>query len=107
MDVSERAAPFSILLEADGEQPRLVLRGEIDRAAVPEFLERIQDVDRLGSRHITLDMHSATLIDASSLGLIAQLAAAGIRIDIDGATGIVHRALTISGLGHTDNVTIY
>jgi anti-anti-sigma factor len=105
--VSDRAAPFSIVLEVDNEGARLVLTGEIDLAAVPEFFQRIQDANRLGSPRITLDMRAATLIDSSGLGVIARLAAAGVNIDIHGATGVVHRALEISGLGHTDNVTMY
>jgi anti-anti-sigma factor len=107
LDVSDRGPPFSIVVEADNGKPRLVLSGEIDLAAVPEFFERLQDADRMGGRRISLDMHLVTLIDSSGLGVIARLAAAGVTLEIHGATGVVLRALEISGLGRSDNVTIY
>lgn len=105
--MSHRPSPFSIRLEPDATRPRLVLEGEIDLASVPEFFERIQDADRIGGRSIALDMSGVTLIDSSGLGVIARLAASGLVLEIYGATGVVRRALDISGLTLSENVRMH
>ena len=51
-------------------------------------------------------MHHVTLIDSAGLGVLARLAAAGVRMEIRGATGVTRRALEISGLDLTPNIRV-
>ena len=93
------------LVEDEGEI-RLVLSGEIDLAAVPEFFARLQEADRATRGAVIVVMHDVSLIDSSGLGVLARFAAAGVEMEIRGAQGIVRRALEISGLDQLPNVRV-
>jgi anti-anti-sigma factor len=87
-------------------EARVVLHGEIDVTAVPAFFARVQEGDRANANKVVLMMHDISLIDSSGLGVLARLAAGGVRIEIRGARGVVRRALEISGLDQTTNVRV-
>ena len=98
--------PYDMRVEMVDGEARVVLVGDIDLVAVPELFERMHDADRLGGHRIILDLEAATLLDSAALGVIGRLAGAGVRIEIRGATGVVGRALRISGVDQTANVTV-
>ena len=93
------------LVEDEGET-RVVLSGDIDLAAVPEFFARMQQADRATAGVVIAVMHDVTLIDSSGLGVLARLAAAGVEMELRGAQGVVRRALEISGLDKVPNVRV-
>ena len=93
------------LVEDEGEI-RLVLSGDIDLAAVPEFFTRMQQADRVSKGAVIVVMGDVTLIDSSGLGVLARLAAAGVEMELRGAKGIVRRVLEISGLDDLPNVRL-
>ena len=98
--------PFSAHVEVGHGQCHVVLSGDIDINAVPEFFERMQDADRVGVGAIVIMMHDVSLLDSAGLGVLARLAAAGVQMEIRGAHGIVRRALEISGLDQTSNIRV-
>jgi anti-anti-sigma factor len=100
------ATSFTARLEVDDREARVVLSGDIDLSAVPEFFERIQAADRAMQGRVVLIMKDVTLIDSSGLGVLARLAAAGVRMEIRGAAGITRRALDISGVGLSQNILV-
>jgi anti-anti-sigma factor len=90
---------------ADGEC-RVVLSGEIDLMAVPEVFSCIQEADREGANRVVVLMHEVTLIDSSGIGVFARLAAANVQMELRGATGVVRRAIDISGVGLSPNIRV-
>lgn len=93
------------VVEDEGEI-RVVLSGDIDLAAVPEFFARMQQADRVAGGVVIAVMHDVTLIDSSGLGVLARLAAAGVEMELRGTQGVVRRALEISGLDKVPNVRV-
>jgi anti-anti-sigma factor len=93
------------LVEDEGEF-RVVLSGDIDLAAVPEFFARMQQADRVAEGVVIVVMRDVTLIDSSGLGVLARLAAAGVEMELRGAQGVVRRALEIGGLDKIPNVRV-
>lgn len=98
--------PFHARVEVVDGECRVILAGEIDMTAVPEMFACIQEADRLGPGPLVILMNEVTLIDSSGLGVLARLAAAGVRMELRGPSGIVLRALSISGLDTTPNITV-
>jgi anti-anti-sigma factor len=103
--VDDDATFTSEVVVEDGEA-RVVLGGEIDVTAVPEFFARIQEADRVNTGKVVVMMHHLSLIDSSGLGVLARLAAGGVTIELRGAKGVVRHALEISGLDHAPNIRV-
>jgi anti-anti-sigma factor len=99
------AATHARVEVVNGER-RVVLSGEIDMTAVPEVFACIQEADRASTGPLVIMMNEVTLIDSSGLGVLARLAAAGVRMELRGPEGIVRRALSISGLDAAPNITL-
>lgn len=93
------------IVEDEGET-RVVLSGDIDLVAVPEMFARMQEADRESNSPLIVVMDDVTLIDASGLGVLARLAAAGVQMELRGAQGIVRRALEITGIDSLPNVHV-
>lgn len=100
------APHYAIRLDTTDIGVRVVVSGEIDALAVPEFFTRLQEADRVRRGPLVVVMDDVTLIDSSGLGVIARLAAAQVDIEIRGARGIARRALDISGLAKSPYVRI-
>jgi anti-anti-sigma factor len=97
---------FAVHVEMDHDDCRVVLSGEVDLAAVPELFAALQEADRIRSGQLIVLLHDVTLVDSSGLGVFARLAAAGVHMELRGATGVVRRAIDISGLGLTYNIHV-
>ena len=93
-------------LEREDGECRVVLSGEIDLLAVPEVFACIQEADRDGVEQVIVLMQDVTLLDSSGIGVFARLAVANVHMVLRGATGVVRRALDISGVGLSPNVHI-
>ena len=98
--------PFTARVDLVHGECHVVLRGDIDLSAVPEFFARMQEADRVSTGSLVIMMHDVSLLDSSGLGVLARLAAAGVIMEIRGAHGVVRRALQISSLDQTPNVRV-
>jgi anti-anti-sigma factor len=97
---------FEARLEVHEGACHVVLTGEIDLVAVPELFARMQEADRTTPGRVVVFMQDVTLLDSSGLGVFFRLAAAGVDMEVRGATGVVSRALEISGLALAPNVRV-
>jgi anti-anti-sigma factor len=95
---------YEARVERDHDECRVVLSGEIDLVAVPDVFARIQEADREGADRLVVLMTDVTLIDSSGIGVLARLAAAQVQMEIRGATGVVRRAIDISGVALSPNI---
>lgn len=93
-------------LEREDGECRVVLSGEIDLMAVPDVFACIQEADREGADRVIVLMNDVTLLDSSGIGVFARLAAADVHMVLRGATGVVRRALDISGVGLSPNIQL-
>ncbi|MEY2403024.1 MAG: hypothetical protein QOD38_575 [Acidimicrobiaceae bacterium] len=93
------------LERVDGES-RVVLSGEIDLIAVPDVFARIQEADREGAARVVVLMRDVTLIDSSGIGVLARLAAANVQMELRGTTGVVRRAIDISGVALSPSIRL-
>ncbi|MEY2453712.1 MAG: hypothetical protein QOD92_3286 [Acidimicrobiaceae bacterium] len=97
---------YSAHLDRDDGECRVVLSGEIDLMAVPDVFACIQEADREGANRVVVLMNDVTLIDSSGIGVFARLAAANVQMELRGATGVVRRAIDISGVGLSPNIQV-
>jgi anti-anti-sigma factor len=97
---------YSARLDRSGAECRVVLSGEIDLMAVPEVFSCIQEADRQGADRVVVLMNDVTLIDSSGIGVFARLAVANVQMELRGATGVVRRAIDISGVGLSPNINL-
>jgi anti-anti-sigma factor len=104
--VAANEQPFSADIELHDGQPHVVLVGDLDLNAVPEFFARMQEADGVGTGELVVVMHGVSLLDSSGLGVLARLAAGGVKMEIRGAHGVVRRALEIGGLDQTPNIRV-
>jgi anti-anti-sigma factor len=98
--------PFGANVDDSDGEVVVVLRGDIDLVAVPELFARIQEAERAAKGEVVVLMTDVTMIDSSGLGVLARLAAAGVRMELRGAQGVVRRALEISGLDKSPNLRL-
>jgi anti-anti-sigma factor len=104
--MAQTGEPFSVkVVTTTNGSVRLEVVGEIDMAAAPELFERLHDADQAGDE-IVVDLHQASLLDSAGLGVLARVAASGVRLRLVGASGIVRRALDISGLEELPSITV-
>ncbi|MFY1692804.1 STAS domain-containing protein [Plantactinospora sp. WMMB782] len=87
-----------------GEDPSLIfLEGELDLATVPQLNDRIDQLLETGHPHIVLDLSQLSFCD--STGLSAFVRGSNLCVDaggwlrVTGATSVVARVLTVTGLG--------
>ncbi|MEU2611525.1 STAS domain-containing protein [Micromonospora sp. NPDC007271] len=96
--MDQGAAPpvFSAVAEADGDQLRVVVTGEVDMATADTMY---QTALREPARHVTLDLRAVTFFDSAAIHAVVRLAQR-----FPGALAVlpsrqVRRVLEISGLG--------
>jgi anti-sigma B factor antagonist len=95
--------PFSVQIQASGDCARVIVRGELDIASVPELeraVERLTDGGQV--RRLTLDLREAQLMDSTGLGFLLRCKQAkrrdGLTLLIVRGSDAVQRMLRVTGL---------
>lgn len=94
---------FSCSLDfRDGSRAEVRLIGELDNDTVAEARSALERIVRLRCRELVLDVSDLEFVGASGVGLIAtvaaQLAESGGRVQVVGASPLVVRLASITGL---------
>jgi anti-anti-sigma factor len=94
-----RADPF------DEQGTTVVVDGDLDLETAPQFDRVVSEQVAQGHRHFVVDLSAATFLDSVGMGTLLR-SIEPLRYDsaasvvLAGATGIVERALFVSGIGH-------
>jgi len=67
---AEVPGALDIEVEGEGEERRVVLRGELDVVTAPRLRETLLDLIASGARSIDIDMANLSLIDSTGLGVL-------------------------------------
>jgi anti-anti-sigma factor len=93
---------LTVLLAPDTVVTRVGLCGELDMATEPELLATVDRLRSAGPGSVVLDVTRLTFCDARGLAALAglhdQLASAGMRLTVVGASPQLRRLLAITGL---------
>jgi anti-anti-sigma factor len=87
-----------IEVRVDDDVPVLVLIGEFDLAARDLLQEQLRTLQADGHRRIVLDLSRTQFVDSSAIGAVALAHRGGLDMTLRGATGVVYKALEVSGL---------
>lgn len=94
-------AAFSIGFLGGDDSVRILVRGELDIATVPELNTALASVEGSGHRNIVLDLEALTFMDASGLSAILtshrRSVAAGKTFSVTSCRGIVARVFRLTG----------
>ena len=92
---------FSIGFLDGGDSVRILVRGELDIATVPQLNAALGSVEGNGHREIVLDLEALTFMDASGLSAILtshrRSVAAGKAFTVTSCRGIVARVFRLTG----------
>jgi anti-sigma B factor antagonist len=99
---------FEVRCVEDDDAVRLVLRGELDIATVPELVEALERAERRHPDLMVLDAEQLSFVDASGFKVLLQAARRalrdGRRVQLVNPSRGVTRTLRITGIDQTLDV---
>ena len=89
---------LEIQLDGPPQDPRLILRGEIDVSTVVALRTAVDELAAPQLTRLTLDFREVTFMDSTGLGWLAALARNGCSVSIFSASPSIRKLLSVTGL---------
>lgn len=89
---------LEIQLDGPPQDPRLILRGEIDVSTVVALRAAVDELAVPQLTRLSLDFREVTFMDSTGLGWLAALARNGCSVSISSASPSVRKLLGVTGL---------
>ncbi|MEV6525831.1 STAS domain-containing protein [Longispora sp. NPDC051575] len=94
--------PFSVTGHLEGEDLRLLVTGDLDITTNVVLRHALDEAMTTTRGAINVDVSQVVFIDSTSLGVLVaewkKATAAGRVLRVVGATGLVHKVLSVTGL---------
>jgi anti-sigma B factor antagonist len=89
---------LEIQIEGSPQDPRFVLRGEIDVSTVVALRTAIDQLDQPQVERLSLDLREVTFMDSTGLGWLAGLARSGTAVSLFEVSPSIRKLLGITGI---------
>lgn len=89
---------LEIQLEGSPQDPRFVLRGEIDVSTVVALRTAVDQLDQPQVHRLALDFAQVTFMDSTGLGWLAALARNGCAVSLYGVSPSIRKLLGVTGI---------
>src|SRR3954454_11605482 len=89
---------LDIQVDGSPQDPRLILRGEIDVATVTSLRAALDRLDQPQLVRLSLDFREVTFMDSTGLGWLAGLARAGCSVSLFAVSPSIRKLLGITGI---------
>ena len=83
------------------DRDRVVVKphGELDLATVPELAEQVDDLEKVGFKHMVLDLQEVTFIDSTAIHFMIQRAKTeNVEYEIRAGNEVVQHAFDLAGV---------
>jgi anti-anti-sigma factor len=89
---------LEIAIEGTPQDPRFVLRGEIDVSTVVALRAAVDQIDQPQVERLSLELREVTFMDSTGLGWLAGLARNGTMVSLHAVPPSIRKLLTITGI---------
>jgi anti-sigma B factor antagonist len=89
---------LEIQIDGSPQDPRFVLRGEIDVSTVGALRTAVDHLDQPQIDRLTLDLGEVTFMDSTGLGWLAGLARNGCAIPLFEVPPSIRKLLSVTGI---------
>jgi anti-sigma B factor antagonist len=89
---------LEIQIEGSPQDPRFVLRGEIDVSTVVALRTAVDQLDQPQVERLSLDLREVTFMDSTGLGWLAGLARSGTQVSLFEVSPSIRKLLGITGI---------